>query len=46
MVLRDVDFARDGAGFLDVVWRDGRLAIGQTVGAAVVDALNVRAGDC
>ena len=45
VVLRDVDLAGDGAGFLDVFGGDDRFAIRQAEGAAVVDALDVGAGD-
>jgi hypothetical protein len=45
VVLRDVDLAGDGAGLLDVLRGDDRLAVRQAEGAAVVDALDVGAGD-
>jgi hypothetical protein len=45
VVLRDVDIAGDGAGFLDVFRGDDRFAIRQAEGAAVVDALDVGSGD-
>ena len=45
VVRRDVDLAGDGARLLDVLGGDGRLAIGQAVGAAVVHALDVGTGD-
>ena len=45
VVLRDVDLAGDGAGLLDVFGGRHRLAIRQAEGAAVVDALDVGAGD-
>ena len=45
MVGRDVDLAGNRAILFDMLGADDRFAIRQTVGAAVVHALDVRAGD-
>ncbi len=45
VVLRDVDLAGDGAGFLDVFGGDDGFAVREAESAAVVDAGDVGAGD-
>ena len=44
VILWDVNFAGDGARLFDVLGGYGRLAIGQAIGSAVVDSLNVGSG--